>query len=110
VPRPGPRTDRDRLVDQRRRHARTSGRRIVALDDRPDDDGVVDEVAIDYALRGWADIAARLTRAELTEAVARGVRRGDTTSALADLLLLHEREVERFRVRLRARAREAVAA
>jgi hypothetical protein len=110
MPRHGPRTTADRLRDQTRRANREHARRIVDLSDRPLDDGIVDHTAIELALRGWTHIAARLRRAELFEAVAHGMRRGIGGPEMADLLLLHEREVERIRAQVRARARETVAA
>lgn len=95
---------RYRQAEMEKRAIREQTRRVVPLRQRRDDDWIVDEVAIDYALRGWPDHAERLGRKELLEAVAEGTRRGMGAPALADLLLLHEREVERLRDETRERA------
>jgi hypothetical protein len=113
MPRGGPRSIHERERDRQRHRERDSNRLIVALVNRPLDDGIVDDWAIDYALRGWERHAARLSREKLDEAVREGIRRGIGSPELAGLLLLHEREVERIRTRLRRqaeRAQEAVPA
>lgn len=86
----------------RRRADNDQNRRIVFLRDRRADDGVVDDVAIDLALRGWTNYAIALSRPELREAVCVGLTRGMTTLRLAHALCVYEREVQRFRAELRA--------
>lgn len=97
--------------EQRRRHAashmarrveRETARRIVPITERPLDDGIVDHVAVELALRGWRGHAIALRRAELVEAIRLGTAQGLSGPELADLLCLWEREV----TRLRAEARE----
>jgi hypothetical protein len=102
MPRQGPRTIAERLGDQRRKAARDASRTIVAITARPEDDGLIDHIAIDLALRGFAAYARTLRRGELVEAVAEGTRRELGAPELADLLLLHEREVQRLRAERRA--------
>lgn len=72
--------------------------KVIPLDSRPADDGAIDGTAIDYALRGWASHAAKLTARELRVAIRTGVtKRGMSSNQLAGLLLLHKRQVDRFR-------------
>lgn len=82
-----------------RRVEREHARHIVGIDARPSDDDIVDEVAIDMALRGWRRYAEQLTRAELIAAIQEGERRGIGGPALADLLCLYERQVSTLRAR-----------
>lgn len=98
-----------RRADYHRRQAREAARFKVPLSDRPVDDDLVDEVAIDLALRGWRKYAVKLSRAELVEAIRIGAERDLGTPQLADLLCLYEREVQRLRAEGRAE-RQAVAA
>lgn len=90
-----------RTVREQRRH-------IVPTGQRPPDDGIVDHIAINLALRGWRNHAMALRRAELVEAVRIGTNLGIGAPELADLLCLWEREVTRFRAELRAQELDAV--
>jgi hypothetical protein len=96
--------------DVARRAEREARRHIVPLTQRRLDDGIIDDTAIDLALRHWRRYGAALTRAELAEAIRIGIDRGLGTPELAERLCLWEREVERFRAELRAGRRETVAA
>lgn len=53
------------------------------------DDGIVDDVAIDYALAGRRDI--RLTDTERWHAVQRGLRRGMSLNAISKALRISHR-------------------
>ena len=91
-----------RRADYHRRQAREAARFKVPVRSRPVDDDLVDEVAIDLALRGWRTYAVTLRRAELIEAIRIGAERGIGGPQLADLLCLYEREVQRLRAEGRA--------
>lgn len=69
----------------------------IPLADRRPDTGVIDRVSIDYALRGWASYAADLSVRDLRAAIHLGVAQGKSSRELAGLLLMHERQVDRFR-------------
>ncbi len=71
--------------------------RVIPLADRRPDTGVIDNVAINYALSGWASYALDLSPRDLRAAIHIGVDRGLSSRALAELLFMHERQVERFR-------------
>lgn len=107
-------TTAQRLTWQYERHQREQQRdqqrHVVSLRNRPEDDGIVDQVAVDLALRGHTRYAAALRREEIIAAVALGTQRGYGAMELADLLLLYEREVDRFRALIRQRERRRRAA
>jgi hypothetical protein len=72
--------------------------RVVNLSERPKDDGVIDWIWVRLALAGSASAAAELTRRELVAAVHLGTTAGKTVAELADLLLIHARQVDRYRL------------
>lgn len=72
--------------------------RVVKLSGRPKDDGVIDWIWVRNALAGSASCAAELTRRELIAAVHLGIAAHKTCLDIADLLLIHPRQVDRFRL------------
>lgn len=71
--------------------------KTIALADRRPDDGTVDQVAINYALHGWATYAMDLSVRELRIACHTGADRDLSAKTLGALLFLHPRQVNRFR-------------
>lgn len=71
--------------------------RTIALADRRPDTGVIDYIAINYALAGWVSYAEDLSPRDLRAAVHAGVDRGMSSRTIGELLLMHERQVDRFR-------------
>lgn len=64
---------------------------------QPDADDIVDEIAVERALRGDGATIDRLTDNERAEAIRIGIRRGMTPNAVARLLHVNQKTIYRIR-------------
>lgn len=88
---------RDEFRDLYEWHRRNATDEAQTLAVKVEDDGEVDEIAVERALRGDA---VAMTRREVDEALARMVERGDSDRQIADALGISDRTVIRRRQRL----------